>query len=267
MDDHKTWVSNIFDRAAPEYGKKSSSFFTHFGKRLVEQVPVHAGSYGLDVATGKGAVLFPLAQAIGPSGKVIGVDISQQMLQETAKEVRAENIDWVDLQQMDAEHLNFPDNCFDVVFCGFALFFLPSIPTALSEFKRVLKPGGTLAVSIWGDDSGLDKLAGEEIKKINNTNSLFATPLWSGTELQKFLNNAGFNNIKISEESMTFFHNSSEEWWESLWTHATRAKLEQLTHDQIKALREKLIKKCNDLSTEQGIPEKLQVFYGTAQKK
>ena len=48
---------------------------------------------------------------------------------------------------MDAEKLEFPDNSFDFVFCGFALFFFPSILKAVSEFKRVLKPGGRLVVS------------------------------------------------------------------------------------------------------------------------
>lgn len=144
MNGHKQWVSEIFDRTAPEYGKKSSSFFSYFGNRLVEQVDIPSNSHILDVATGRGAVLFPLAQAVGPSGKVVGIDISRQMIKETSKDVIERNLNWVELQHMDAEQLDFPNNSFDFVFCGFALFFLPSISTALSEFKRVLKPGGML---------------------------------------------------------------------------------------------------------------------------
>jgi ubiquinone/menaquinone biosynthesis C-methylase UbiE len=266
MHDHKQWVSGIFDRAAPEYGKGSSSFFNYFGKRLVEQVPVSSGYHGLDVATGKGAILFPLAHAVGPLGKVVGIDISPHMLKETVKEVKEKNIDWVELRQIDAEHLTFPDNCFDVVFCGFALFFLPSISTALSEFKRVLKPGGRLAVSTWGNDSKLDELINEETKKLCETKSLTATHLWSQEELQKVLNDARFNSIQIVEETKVFFHKTSEEWWGSLWNHGTRARLEQLTTEQIAILREKVIPKADVLNNGQGIPDDLQVFYGFAQK-
>ena len=52
-DDHKQWVSQVFDRAAPEYGKKSSSFFGYFGRRLVEQAELKPHHRVLDVAIGK----------------------------------------------------------------------------------------------------------------------------------------------------------------------------------------------------------------------
>lgn len=266
MNDHKNWVSGIYDRAAPEYGTRSSSFFNYFGKRLVELVNLPSSYQALDVATGKGAILFPLAQAVGPLGKVVGIDISQQMLKETAKEVKKTNLNWIDLKLMDAEHLDFPDNYFDVVFCGFALFFFPSILTALSEFKRVLKPGGMLAVSTWGDDSELDAWVNEEMNKLCNTSSLVVTPLWSGTELQKVLNDACFHNVQIIEETKPFLHNTSEEWWESLWSHGIRARLEQLSSDQIVTLREQAIKKANNLNKGHGVAEELHVFYGVAQK-
>jgi ubiquinone/menaquinone biosynthesis C-methylase UbiE len=96
-DDHKEWVSQVFDRAAVEYGKKSSSFFGYFGKRLVEQTEVKSHYRVLDVATGKGAVLFPLIEIIDSEGKLIGIDISQQMLQETFKELCRKEIYSVDL--------------------------------------------------------------------------------------------------------------------------------------------------------------------------
>lgn len=187
MNEHKKWVSEIFDRTASEYGQKSSSFFSYFGKRLVEQVNVLPDQHVLDIATGRGAVLFPLADAVGPLGKVVGIDISQQMIAQTSKEVLERGINWVKLLCMDAEHLDFPDNSFDYAFCGFGLFFLPSIPIALAEFKRVLKPQGKLVVSTWGKDSTLDLLINEEIKKISAANSLIATPLWSDRELSRYL--------------------------------------------------------------------------------
>ena len=136
MNDYKRWVSEIFDRAAPEYGEKSSSFFNYFGKRLVEQVNIPTNSHVLDVATGRGAVLFPLSQNVGPGGKIIGIDISQQMLKETSKELLERNISWIELLCMDAEQLKFPDNSFDFIFCGFALFFFTSLSKESSYFSK-----------------------------------------------------------------------------------------------------------------------------------
>lgn len=266
MSDYKKWVSEIFDRAASEYGKKSSSFFNYFGKRLVEHVNVLPGQHVLDIATGRGAVVFPLADAVGPLGKVVGIDISQQMVAETSRDLTEKGINWVNLICMDAEHLDFPDNSFDYVFCGFGLFFLPSIPTALAEFKRVLKPKGKLVVSTWGEDSTLDLLINEEIKKISATNSLIASPLWSDEELDRLLKEASFEDVQIFEEIKTFSHETAEEWWNSLWSHATRAKFEQIPSDQLSNLREKVISKATSLGKQNGLSEDLQVFYGIAQK-
>jgi ubiquinone/menaquinone biosynthesis C-methylase UbiE len=267
MHEHKKWVSEIFDRTASEYGQKSSSFFSYFGKRLVEHVNVLPGQHVLDIATGRGAVLFPLADAVGPLGKVVAIDISQQMIAVTSREVLERGINWVKLLCMDAEHLDFPDRSFDYVFCGFGLFFLPSIPSALVEFKRVLKPQGKLVVSTWGADSTLDLLINEEIKKISETSSLIATPLWSDRELTKLLREASFEDIQIFEETKIFSHETAEEWWNSLWSHATRAKLEQISPDQLKNLREKVISMARSLDKQNGLIEDLQVFYGIAKNE
>lgn len=266
MNDHKSWVRSVFDRAAPEYGMKGCSFFNYFGKRLVEQVDVSLNQHALDVATGRGAILFPLAQRVGPLGQVVGIDISTQMIEEITKEAKGKNIDWVDCQCMDAEHLHFPDNSFDVVFCGFALFFFPSIYNALSECKRVLKPGGKLAVSIWGKKSELTTWVNEEVKKFSIKDGLNSTPLGKGCELQKLLVAAHFDSVQITEEVKVFFHTTSDAWWNSLWTHAIRGKLEQLSSEQLDTLREKAMKKAESLRREEGVAEELQVFYGIAQK-
>ncbi len=259
-ENHKQWVSEVFDRAAPAYGTKSSSFFTYFGERLVKQVKVLPGQHILDVATGRGSTLFPLAEAVGPSGKVVGIDISPQMLKETSKEALEKGLHWVELHHMDAEHLLFPDCSFDFIFCGFGLFFFPSVLTALAEFKRVLKPGGTLITSIWGEDSELGALINAEIKAAGNTQGLAATQLYSEQALFKVLEEANFTEIQIAEETKTFLHHTAEEYWDSLWNHGTRAKLEQLSSDQIAGIREKVLNKGDS------IPESLQVFYGIVKK-
>lgn len=58
----------------------------------MEQVEIPSNAHILDVATGRGAVLFPLVKTLGPSGKVIGIDISTQMLKETSEEMFERNI-------------------------------------------------------------------------------------------------------------------------------------------------------------------------------
>lgn len=266
MKNRKKWISEVFDRAAPHYGEKSSSFFSYFGKRLVEQVEVKPHDKILDVATGKGAVLFPLAEIIQSEGTIIGIDISKQMIQETTIAMKKKNINSIQLMHMDAEKLEFPDNSFDFVFCGFALFFFPSILKALSEFKRVLKPGGRLVVSTWGKDSNLDNCINHETNQIAHLPSLAATPIWDPHTLKKLFEESNFHNIQIQEENKIFIHQTVEEWWDSLWNHGIRAKLEQLSPQQLNIVQKNVITKAESYIEKHTLPEELQVFYGIATK-
>ena len=146
----KRHVSGIFDRAATTYDHVVPRFFSHFGRRLVELARIPSGSNVLDVATGRGALLYPAAESVGPQGHVTGIDLSEVMVQETTKELSRLNLPAsVEVRQMDAEHLQFPDESFDYVLCGFALFFFPQLDLAMSELRRVLKPNGHICVTTW----------------------------------------------------------------------------------------------------------------------
>src|SRR6266498_4392633 len=149
--ERKYTVSGVFHRSSSTYGRIGPNFFSHFGRNLVSHanLPLHARV--LDVACGRGAVLFPAANAVGPKGFVTGIDFAEGMVKETAREVADRGLSNVGVYQMDAEHLDFRDSSFDAVLCGFAIFFFPQLERALAEFRRVLKPGGSIAVSTWGN--------------------------------------------------------------------------------------------------------------------
>jgi ubiquinone/menaquinone biosynthesis C-methylase UbiE len=71
--DHKEYVKNIFDKSAEHYGDKGCAWFEYFGKKLVALANPLRSAKVLDVATGKGAILFPAANAIGTQGSAIGI--------------------------------------------------------------------------------------------------------------------------------------------------------------------------------------------------
>lgn len=145
--ERKQAVAGIFHRASSTYGQIGPGFFAHFGHRLVVNAGLPLNARVLDVACGRGAVLFPAAEAVGPDGSVIGIDLAEGMVKETTHWAVKRGLSNVAIRQMDAEHLDFPDSSFDSVLCGFALFFFPQLERALAEFRRVLKPGGHIAVS------------------------------------------------------------------------------------------------------------------------
>ena len=145
-------IIGVFSRAAPTYDCIGPPIFSHFGRRLVELAHLTSGAHVLDVATGRGAVLFPAATQVGPDGRVIGIDVSADMVRETAAAVRSAGWQHIDVQHMSAEALRFPQASFDWVLCGFALWFFPQPHRALQEFFRVLKPGGRVGLTTWAED-------------------------------------------------------------------------------------------------------------------
>lgn len=231
---HKEWVREVFDRASSKYGEGGCSFFEYFGERLVKLAGLKAGDKILDIATGKGAVLFPAAGILGSEGKAVGIDISPRMIEETQKRTTE---GWIELIEMDAESLGFSNGSFDVVFCAFALFFLPNIDRALFECKRVLRPGGLLAVSTFSQRSALDQWVAERAEELGSSKGLATVALDSKSAMRGHLEKAGFKHVEFHEESKVFWHENAEEWWNSLWTHSIRSRLEQLPSQHLEKLK------------------------------
>ncbi len=103
----------------------------------------------LEIGFGTGHVLAELAKAVGPTGKVFGIDISENMLAEAKAVVEQEKLaDRVSLVCGDAERLPYDPDSMDGIFMCFTLelFDTPDIPLVLAECKRVLHPGGRLVV-------------------------------------------------------------------------------------------------------------------------
>ncbi|MBS0625178.1 MAG: methyltransferase domain-containing protein [Verrucomicrobia bacterium] len=252
---HKEWVQKTFDAAAPLYADKSSPYFDYFGQRLVDLAQVSPTDRVLDVATGKGAVLLPVSQI---AKQAVGIDLSAEMVK--AARMRMPH---AELHQMDAEKLIFADSSFDLVFCAFALFFMPHLSVALSEFKRVLKPTGRLAVSIWGEKNPLDAWVADRAEALGGTKQIRLASLNSAEALSSTL--SGFNQIRIVEESKVFIKKSPEEWWDSLWGHGIRSQFEQLSPENLALLRSESLEQACKYCIEGTLPLKRQVFYGLCQ--
>lgn len=231
----KQGIAGVFSRASSTYDQVGPRFFAHFGRRLVEVAQIPAGSRVLDIATGRGAVLFPAAEQVGAQGHVIGIDLAEDMVKHTADEIRRRGVQNAEVRQMDAEQPDFPDGSFGAVTCGYALFFLPNLDRALAEYRRVLKPGGVIAVSTWAEDDERWKWYGELLDKYRPPN---APKPPAGTN--RFGNPAGmeavmregqFENIRVIWEAAEFSYADEEDWWNTQWSHGARYPLELMPPD------------------------------------
>jgi ubiquinone/menaquinone biosynthesis C-methylase UbiE len=116
----------------------------------LEKLSAQPGEKVLEIGFGTGHCLVLLANAVGPTGRVIGVDISDGMLAIAQERLQQEELDGrVELHLGDAAKLDFLEaGSLDGIFMSFTLelFDNPEIPRVLQECHRILKPGGRLAI-------------------------------------------------------------------------------------------------------------------------
>jgi ubiquinone/menaquinone biosynthesis C-methylase UbiE len=108
------------------------------------------GECVLDLACGTGLVTVDAARSVGPSGPVLGTDISGQMIEIARQRALEQQLSNVSFQRMDAETLDLPHATFDVVLCALGLMYVTDPQHAVREWLRVLKPGGRVAIAVWG---------------------------------------------------------------------------------------------------------------------
>ena len=236
----------VFDRAAPTYDRVGPRFFSHFGRRLVELAQIPSGAAVLDVAAGRGAVLFPAAEQVGPQGRVVGIDLSTGMVRETAAEIKSRGLTNAEMHLMDAEELTFPDASFDFVLCNLAVFFFSRLQCALDEFYRVLRPGGRVGITTFAEDSGFESWFHEMIQPYlpprdpqDDEDQAAPSPNLETPEgLETVLRNSGFEEIRLTDKEAGFVYEDKEALWASFWSHGARGALEQMgssTRDRFKS--------------------------------
>jgi len=116
------------------------------GKRVLLQAGLGKGMKVVDFGCGVGVVTRMLAELVGPSGHVIGVDVAAAQLQEARKLCEQEGLNNVSFLEASASSTGLPRNSFDLVYCRFLLLHLPDPAACLREMKDVLKPDGILVV-------------------------------------------------------------------------------------------------------------------------
>ncbi len=106
--------------------------------------PIRPGEAVLDLGCGAGFDAFVATQLVGPTGRVVGIDMSPEMIAVAKAGLREAKFPQVEFQVAQVEVLPFPDASFDVALSNGVLNLIPDKPRALREVFRVLRPGGRL---------------------------------------------------------------------------------------------------------------------------
>jgi SAM-dependent methyltransferase len=150
------WQTGVWDRISDIYRREIDRRFAPVVENVIARANLAPGQRVLDLGTGTGTVAEQAAAIVGPSGHVLGVDISTEMLELARQRLADQGLRNVTLREGRAEALPAQDGGFDVVLASLSLMYVIDRATAAREIARVLRPGGRLVGAVWAGPDQCD---------------------------------------------------------------------------------------------------------------
>jgi SAM-dependent methyltransferase len=118
-------------------------------REMLDMARIEPGQRLLDIAAGAGEPALSAAERVGREGYVLATDIAESIIRLAQQAAHERGFKQIETRVMDGENLDLPDASFDVVLCRLGLMYMPHPVAALSEWRRVLKPGGRVAIVVF----------------------------------------------------------------------------------------------------------------------
>ncbi|MFZ0699782.1 MAG: methyltransferase domain-containing protein [Thermoplasmata archaeon] len=187
-----------------------------FRSDLVARLAPQSGERILDMGTGPGEPAITIARHVGASGHVTGIDLSENMVTIAQRVAHARGVNNVDFRTMDCSDLKFPDETYDAIVSSFGFQIFTDPEKAAKEARRVLRPGGRIAVTVWstGDKvPWIHAIVGPMLERAEpDETGYIPTPYETGGpgEMVAFLEGAGFQ-YALEERRQYFLKFDDEE--------------------------------------------------------
>ena len=223
-----------YNAAADFFDASPLGFWDYFGRRTIELASIPGGSRVLDVCCGTGASALPAAEAVGPTGDIIGVDLADGLLELAREKATKRCLRNIKFEVGDMLSLRFPAESFDAAVCVFGIFFVPDMARAVSELWSRIRPGGKLAVTTW-EPNFLEPASNAFWRSIKNIRAdLFKgfnpwDRIADPKSLTRILDEGGVASPKIIAENRLHHIKSADDWWTIVLGTGYRGTIEQLT--------------------------------------
>lgn len=187
---------------------------------LLDAAALQAGERVLDLAAGPGLLARDALRQVQPDGWVVASDIAEGMLAEGCQRAGAEGLPALLAAACDAEHLAFADGGFDAALVGLGLFIFPDPARALAELHRVLRPGGRIALSVWGRREAVPLIARAQdcIARLLPAPKVARPSVFRLGEpavLEALLRDAGFGAIRIEAHTLRCRFADADTYWQA----------------------------------------------------
>jgi SAM-dependent methyltransferase len=211
------------------------------GEDMVSRLDPQPGQTVLELAAGTGETGFTAAALLGDDGRLISTDFSAEMVAAAGRRAQELGLRNVEVRVMDAERMDLPDDSVDGVLCRWGYMLMADPAAALAETRRVLRDGGRLSLSVWGEAARNPwaAMAGGALVQHGHREApkpgepgIFA--MASEDRIRELVTGAGFGEPDIRQVAVEYRFDAFEEYWQFLVDMAggIAVTLEQLTDEQ-----------------------------------
>lgn len=249
-----------FNRIAERYAE-GAHLRRALADALLDSAALTPGQHVLDLASGPGLLARDALERVLPGGRVVASDIAEEMLAEGARRLDSDArypAAAMSFVAADAERLCLPDARFDRVLAGLALFMFPRPALALAEIRRVLRPGGLVALSVWGTREEVPLIARAQdcIARVLPPPKVARPSVFRFGEpatLEATLQAAGFRDIRIEPCRFTCHFLDAAAYWQGFLDLAGGAaeslsRLPEATQQRLRNTVEAELDACRDPS-------------------
>ncbi|MBV6449922.1 MAG: Aklanonic acid methyltransferase DnrC [Anaerolineales bacterium] len=238
---NKTKATKTYNAAADYYDNPANTFWSRFGRGTIERLKLQTGDQVLDVCCGSGASAIPAAEKVGANGFVLGVDLSERLLELARAKAKNQGLQNIEFHIGDMLDLHLPAK-FDAVVCVFGIFFVEDTSEAVRSLWQLVRPGGQLAITTWGPRflepantafwDSIREVRPDLYKGFNPWDRITDPP-----SVLAMLREGGVTQAEIATEETTHPIPSPEAWWAAVLGTGYRGTLEQLNANEVEHVR------------------------------
>jgi ubiquinone/menaquinone biosynthesis C-methylase UbiE len=253
VDDATTRAAAVYNAAADYFDDPALGFWDRFGKGTIARLDLKVGASVLDVCAGSGASAIPAAQRVGASGRVVAVDVAENLLALAGEKARRLGLNNVELRHQDLGSLDYSPGSFDAVVIVFGIFFLPDWHAATRYLWRMVKPRGQLAVTTWGPGflEPCSSVFWSEVATLRPDLHRAYNPWDQLTEpsaVRELLTRAGAEQPEIEAVASTYALRSPEDFWAMVLGTGYRATYDAMSREQGQVLKDRVLTKLAHLN-------------------